>query len=111
MTGPADGRPHQGGGAISVVIPAVEQRVALSPERSPELSPELVDLITEAVAMPDTATARAEVVGAMLLRALDAVSWRQGLLGDGHEKTSLLQVVRAAEAHRRRMMLGLDRLH
>ena len=74
------------------------------------LSPELVDLITEAVAMPDTAAARAEVVSAMLLRALDAVSWRHGLLGDGGEEDSLLRVVKAADAHRRRMTIASDRL-
>jgi hypothetical protein len=90
------------GTAVSVVLPAGAHPVALAPE--------LVDLITEAVAMPATATARAEVVGAMLLRALDAVSWRQELVGDGSEESSLLRVVRAAEAHRRRMARVPDRL-
>ena len=69
-----------------------------------------MDLITEAVAMPDTAAARAEVVSAMLLRALDAVSWRHGLLGDGGEEDSLLRVVKAADAHRQRMTIAADRL-
>lgn len=91
-----------GGAAVSVVIPDADRPVALSPE--------LVDLITEAVATPATATARAEVVRAMLLRALDAVSWRQELVGDGTEESSLLRVVKAAEAHRRRMAMASDRL-
>jgi hypothetical protein len=85
-----------------VVIPDAEQPVVLCPE--------LVDLITEAVAIPDTAAARAEVIAAMLLRALDAVSWRQGLSGDGREEFSLLRVVRTAEAHRQRLALAPDRL-
>ena len=89
------------GGPMSVVVPGVEPPVVLCPE--------LVDLITEAVAMPDTASARAEVIGAMLLRALDAVSWRQGLVGDGGEESSLLPVLRAAEAHRQRMARVPDR--
>lgn len=87
---------------ISVVIPGADRPVVLCPE--------LVDLITEAVAMPETATARAEVVGALLLRALDAVSWRQGVLGDGGEESSLLRVVRAADAHRQRMALAPERI-
>jgi hypothetical protein len=107
MTGPiAEGEPNgfasTVGSPISVVIPGAEQPVVLCPE--------LVDMITEAVAMPDTAAARAEVIAAMLLRALDAVSWRQGLLGDGREEASLLRVVRAAEAHRQRMTMTPDRL-
>jgi len=89
------------GSPISVVVPDVERPVVLCPE--------LVDLITEAVAMPDTASARAEVIGAMLLRALDAVSWRQGLVGDGGEESSLLRVLREAEAHRQRMAMVPDR--
>jgi hypothetical protein len=103
---PVDGEPNAragaGGTALSVAIPGVDRPVALSPE--------LVDLITEAVAMPATATARAEVVRAMLLLALDAVSWRQELVGDGTEESSLLRVVDAAGAHRRRMALAPDRL-
>jgi len=107
MSGPGvDGGPNglggASGGAVSVVLPNTEHSVVLSPE--------LVDLVTEAVAMPDTATARAEVIVAMLLRALDAVSWRQGLLGDGGEEASLLRVVRAAEAHRQRMAVIADRI-
>jgi hypothetical protein len=91
------------GAAVSVVLPADQPPVTLSPE--------LDDLITEAVAMPATAAARAEVVSAMLLRALDAVCWRQGLLGDGSEESSLLRVVKAAEAHRQRMTGAPDRLY
>ena len=107
MNGPiVDGEPNGLGGPfgspVSVLIPDAEHPVVLSPE--------LVDLITEAVAMPDTATARAEVIGAMLFRALDAVTWRRGLLGDGHEESSLLRVVRAADAHRQRMALAPDRI-
>jgi len=90
------------GTAVSVVLPVADRPVALSPE--------LVDLITEAVAMPATAAARAAVVHAVLLRALDAVSWRQGLVGDGTEESSLLRVVKAAEAHRRRMAIASGRL-
>ena len=106
MNGPITGGEPNGptgpvGSPISVVIPDAQHPVVLCPE--------LVDLITEAVAMPDTATARAEVVGAMLLRALEAVSWRQGLLGDGREESSLLRVLRAADAHRQRMAMVPDR--
>ena len=90
------------GSPISVVLPDAGHPVVLGPE--------LVDLITEAVAMPETATARAEVIGAMLLRALDAVSWRQGMLGDGSEESSLLRVLRAADAHRQRMALAPERI-
>ena len=68
------------------------------------LTSELVDLLTEAVARPATAAARAEVVAALLLRVLDAVAWRQGPEGDAGEAASLLRVVTAAEAHRRRMV-------
>ena len=107
MSGPlSDGEPNElassGGGAVSVVLPNADDGVVLSPE--------LVDLITEAVAMPHTATARAEVIGAMLSRALDAVTWRQGLLGDGTEEASVLRVVQAAEAHRQRMAMVADRI-
>lgn len=98
----ANGLAGAGGTAGSVVLDVEDRPVTLSPE--------LVDLITEAVAMPDTPAARAEVVSAMLLRALDAVSWRQGLLGDGGEEDSLLRVVKAADAHRRRMTIASDRL-
>jgi hypothetical protein len=102
----ADGEPNglagPLGSPVSVLIPDAEHPVVLAPE--------LVDLITEAVAMPDTATARAEVIGAMLLRALDAVSWRHGLLGDGTEESSLLRVVRAADAHRQRMAMAPNRI-
>jgi hypothetical protein len=91
-----------GGTALSIVMPGADRPVALSPE--------LVDLITEAVAMPATAAARAEVIRAMLLRALDAVSWRQEFVGDGTEESSLLRVVKAAEAHRQRMAMASDRL-
>jgi hypothetical protein len=91
-----------GFGAVSVVLPAAEQPVVLSPE--------LVDLITEAVAMPATAEARAKVISAILLRALDAVTWRQGLGGGGREESSLLPVVQAAEAHRQRMTAAPGRL-
>jgi hypothetical protein len=87
----------------SVAIPGAD--------RPPALWPELVDLITEAVAMPATATARAEVVRAMLLLAHDAVSWRQELVGDGSEESSLLWVVEAADAHRRRMALAPIPVH
>ena len=89
-----------GASGATAVLPAERRPVALSPE--------LVDLITEAVAMPATATARAEVVRTMLLLALDAVSWRQELVGDGSEESSLLRVVEAADAHRRRMALAPD---
>ena len=107
MNGPGtDGEPNgfarTVGSPISVIIPDADHPVVLCPE--------LVDLITEAVAMPETATARAEVIGAMLLRALDAVSWRQGLLADGSEESSLLRVLRAADAHRQRMALAPDRI-
>jgi hypothetical protein len=103
MNGPSvdggpDGLGSPFGSPVSVLIPDADHPVVLCPE--------LVDLITEAVAMRDTATARAEVIGAMLLRALDAVTWRQGLLGDGHEESSLLRVVRAADGHRQRMALA-----
>ena len=106
MNGPITGGELSGmggslGSPVSVVVPDVEDPVVLCPE--------LVDLITEAVAMPDTAAARAEVIGAMLLRALDAVSWRQGLVGDGVEESSLLRVLRAADAHRQRMAIVSDR--
>ena len=100
----ADGEPNGptgSGGAVSVVPSDAEY---------PVLSPELVDLITEAVAMRDTPMVRAEVIGAMLLQALDAVIWRQGLLADGSEESSLLRVVRAAEAHRDRMTMAPDRI-
>ena len=102
VNGESDALSGAGGTTLSVAIPGVDRPVALSPE--------LVDLITEAVAMPATATARAEVVRAMLLLALDAVSWRQELVGDGSEESSLLRVVEAADAHRRRMALAPDPL-
>jgi hypothetical protein len=107
MSGPiVDGEPNGLGGPLgsptSVLTPDADHSVVLCPE--------LVDLITEAVAMPDTASARAEVIGAMLVRALDAVAWRQGLLGDGHEESSLLRVVRAADAHRQRMAVAPERI-
>ena len=107
MSGPmVDGEPRGLTGssraAVSLAMAVAEHPVALSPE--------LVDLITEAVAMPATAAARAEVVSAMLLRALDAVSWRQEFEGDGSEESSLLRVVTAAEAHRQRMAMAPDRL-
>src|SRR5918997_7030722 len=85
----------------TAVLPAEQRPVALPPE--------LVDLITEAVAMPATAAARAEVVQAMLLRALDAISWRQEFVGDGTEEASLLRVLQAAEAHRQRMTMFPER--
>jgi len=91
-----------GASGATAVLPAERRPVALSPE--------LVDLITEAVAMPATAAARAEVVHAMLLRALDAVSWRQEFVGDGTEEASLLGVLQAAEAHRQRMAVFPERL-
>ena len=107
MIGPvADGEPPglagPGAGAMSVVLP--------DPGHSVVLTPELADLITEAVAMPGTPTARAEVISAMLRWALDAVTWRQGVLGDGSEEASLLQVVRTAEAHRQCMAVAPDRI-
>lgn len=67
------------------------------------LPPELVDLITEAVAMPETAARRAEVVTALLLQALDAVTWRQGSGADPTERSSLMRVVEAAAAHQELM--------
>lgn len=106
MNGPiVDGEPNGLAGSGSVAV-----AVAPSAERSVALSPELVDLITEAVAMPATAAARAEVVSAMLLRALDAVTWRQELVGDGTEESSLLRVIQAADAHRRRMAAASGRV-
>ena len=106
MNGPMVGTEPNGitgssGTAVSAVLDAGEHPVRLSPE--------LDDLITEAVATPATAAARADMVSAMLLRALDAVCWRQGLLGDGREESSLLCVVKAAEAHRQRMAGAPDR--
>lgn len=73
-------------------------------DRVVSLSPELVDLITEAVAMPAGAAARAEVIATVLLGMLDAVRWRGGPGGDPDEAASLLQVVTAAGAHRNRMV-------
>ena len=102
VDGESDALAGAGGTTFSVAIPGMDRPLALSPE--------LVDLITEAVAMPATAAARAEVVHAVLLRALDAVSWRQELVGDGMEESSLLRVVKAAEAHRRRMVMASGRL-
>lgn len=76
-------------------------------DRAVSLSPELVDLITEAVAMPANAAARAEVVATVLLGMLDAVTWRGGPGGDPSEAASLLQVVSAASAHRNRMVAAV----
>ena len=75
-------------------------------DRVVTLSPELVDLITEAVAMPASAAGRAEVIATVLLGMLDAVAWRGGPGGDPHEAASLRQVVRAADAHRNRMAVA-----
>jgi hypothetical protein len=106
VSGPlVDGEPRGLSGssraAVSLAMAAAQHPVSLSPE--------LVDLLTEAVAMPASAAARAEVVSAMLLRALDAISWRQEVEGDGSGESSLLRVVTAAEAHRQRMAMAPDR--
>ena len=72
-------------------------------DRPVALSPELIDLITEAVAMPASAAARAEVIATVLLGMLDAVTWRGGPGDDAGEAASLRQVVQAAGAHQQRM--------
>jgi hypothetical protein len=104
MTGPVvDAEPNGlAASGATAVLPAAKRPVTLSPE--------LVDLITEAVAMPATAAARAEVVHAMLLRALDAISWRHEFVGDGTEEASMLRVMKAAQAHRQRMTMATERL-
>lgn len=78
-------------------------------DRPVALSPELIDLITEAVAMPASAAARAEVIATVLLGMLDAVTWRGGPGGDADEAASLLQVVQAASAHQQRMTSAAGR--
>lgn len=75
-------------------------------DRAVALSPELVDLVTEAVAMPASAAARAEVIATVLLGMLDAVTWRGGPGGDPSEAASLLRVVQAGRAHQNRMASG-----
>jgi hypothetical protein len=78
-------------------------------DRPVSLSPELIDLITEAVARPDSAAARAEVIATVLLGMMDAVTWRSGPGGDPSETASLLRVVQAASAHRSRMVSAAGR--
>lgn len=78
-------------------------------DRTVSLSPELVDLITEAVAAPANAAARAGVIATMLLGVLDAVTWRGGPGGDPVEAASLQRVVQAADAHRDRMASAVGR--
>ena len=73
-------------------------------EPSSVLAPELIDLVTEAVAMPASAVARAEIISEMLMRVVDAVAWRHEPDGDPLEEASLMRIVDAAASHHRRMV-------
>lgn len=73
------------------------------------LSPELVDLVTEAVAMPATAVLRAEIITEVLMRVLDAVAWRHEPDGDPLEEASLMRIVDAAAGHHRRMVAAASK--
>jgi hypothetical protein len=75
------------------------------------LAPELVDLITEAVAMPANAVLRAEIISELLMRVVDAVAWRHEPLGDPLEEASLMRIVDAAAGHRRRMLAAATAGH
>ena len=74
-----------------------------SADRDLGLSPELIDLVTEAVAMPADAVLRAEIISEVLSRIVEAVAWRHEPFGDPLEEASLMRIVDAAARHRRRM--------
>ena len=82
-----------------------------STEISIVLAPELIDLVTEAVAMPANAVARAEIISELLMRVVDAVAWRHEPDGDPLEEASLMRIVDAAAGHRRRMLAAARALH
>ena len=82
-----------------------------SAETSIVLTPELIDLVTEAVAMPASAVARAEIISELLMRVVDAVAWRHEPDGDPLEEASLMRIVDAAAGHRRRMLAAARALH
>jgi hypothetical protein len=73
------------------------------------LAPELIDLVTEAVAKPSTAVARAEIISEVVLRVVEAVAWRHEPNGDPLEEASLMRIVDAAAGHRRRMLAAAER--
>lgn len=70
-----------------------------------ELPAELVDAITEAVAPPDDAVLRADLIHKIIEQVVDAVAWRHGSRPYGPERDSLAALLAAADDHATRMML------
>lgn len=72
-------------------------------QQTTRLSAELIDLLTEHVATPPDAATRAFVIMELVECAVDAIRWRHGLVADGVEEMSSLDIVDSAGYHARRM--------
>ncbi|GAA3697093.1 hypothetical protein GCM10022204_11290 [Microlunatus aurantiacus] len=69
---------------------------------------EVIDALTDGVASPDDALARAQVVAGIVLEIVETVQWRCADRAGDTEIESLRRLLAEAQAHRDRMQTAHD---